>query len=148
MMKAKRFLANTLVILPLYFSKNRQLVRPAEIAPPPALVRLEQSATLGEAVARIMDAERERLRVADADQQEQVKAHPAGPVAAPAPRTASPHRGLGFRRRRIRRRLRRFRRGPQRQPLRPASRGLGLAYWVVRYAGRIRQGSPGRARRP
>lgn len=148
-MKAKRFLANTLVILPLYLSRNRQLVWPAEIAPPPALVRLEQPATLDEAAARIMDAERERLRVADADQREQVKAHPAGPVAAPAPRTASPHRGLGFRHRRIRRiRRRRFRRGPQRRPLRPASWSLGLAYWVVRHASRTRQGSPGRARRP
>ena len=138
-MKAKRFLANTLVILHLYFLKDALSVRPAEIAPRPAWVRLEQSGTPAEALARMIDAERERLRIAGAARQEQVEADPAGPGPVPADGNASHRRGLR------RRRLRRFRRE---RSLRPASRRPGLAYWVVRHASRTHQGSPGRARRP
>ena len=107
-MKATRFLANTLVILHLYFLKDSPSVRPAEIAPRPAWVRLEQPATPAEALARMIDAERERLGVADAARQEQAEADPAGPGPLPADGNASHRRGL--RRRRFRR-FRRFRPG-------------------------------------
>jgi hypothetical protein len=137
-MKATRFLANTLVILHLYFLKDSPSVRPAEIAPRPAWVRLEQPATPAEALTWMIDAERERLGVADAARQEQAEADPAGPGPVPADGNASHRRGL---------RRRRFRRFRRERPLRPASRRPGLAYWVVRHASRTHQGSSGRARR-
>jgi hypothetical protein len=120
--EAEVWLAKVALIAALLFGKKRPSARAAEMAnsPRPCWLRQERWATPTGTAEALLG--REACEAGSTEHGHGVEAHPADPDAAFEDRLVKPRRRLGFRRRRIRRRLRPFRRGPQRPPRRTRQR--------------------------